>query len=117
MVGIVFLGTNSLFSSQMGMVNRLLTLYGLPVLGGRPMETKPWMATSSAFVEPDAFSCRHYEVDIPGLLSSASEPQKLFLVEVAKVPGVYINECPEHAKRRFWEGNECKLLTSFQTAS
>jgi hypothetical protein len=117
MVGLIFLGTETLFSFQIAAVNRLLTLYGLPVLGKQPLETEVWMETSSVFVEPDTFSCRHYEVDIPGLLSSASDSQKLFLVEAAKVPGVYINECPEHSKRRFWEKNERELLASaHQTA-
>ncbi|HEY5220695.1 MAG TPA: hypothetical protein VIJ29_00905 [Candidatus Paceibacterota bacterium] len=115
MVGLIFLGTDSLFSAQIAMVNKLLTLYGLPVLGEEPLESEVWMATSSVFVESDTFSCRHYEVDIPSLLSSASGPQQLFLVEAAKVPGLYINECPEHGKRRFWEKNERELLASART--
>ncbi len=52
------------------------------------------------------YACFHVAVEQLTLLGAETEPRVVaLLAEVAELAGVFINECPEHDKRRYWKEN------------
>lgn len=109
MTKLILIGSERLFCIQEQQITALLEKYNLPAL---PRPSLQDVLVGGLSLREEVFSCRHYNLNIPSMLSSASTNQKLFLVSAAKVPGVYINDCPEHAKRRFWSEQERLLKIS-----
>jgi hypothetical protein len=110
MTKLIFVGSDRLLAIQKRQVEALLKLYELSAIPEQTPETEIWFGELGQ--DGEIFGCNHYELDIPGLFASAAMNEKLFLAEVAKVAGVYIDECPEHAKRRFWQQNEHELIAA-----